>query len=809
MADFWHDLRMGARALRKQPGFAAIVAMTLALGIGVNTAVFSVVDAVLLRPPPFNRPDRLVEILQQDAKTPGVSFALRPEAFDVWRRQPEVFERVEGYSGSNLTLTGGMEPELLKAAAVSPGLFALLGVHPKLGRGFQEADAQLHNNHVTLVSETFWRTHLGARPDVIGQTLTLDDQRYTIIGVMPAKFRFPRSGAALWVPRPLPTGSAGTTSSRLSGIARLRDGTTLSAARGRLAAVGAHLARDRPDAEGWEVKLILLNETRVNPGSRDALLVLLGAVGFVLLLSCANAANLLLARASSRQGEVAVRMALGAGRGRLIRQLLAESLILAFLGGTVGVTLAWAGVGALARLVPSELTFLRMADIGMDPRVLAFTVAVTLLTSILTGLLPALRTSRPDLRLGLGGMSGATTADRSRTRLRHALVVGQVALSLVLLVGAGLMMRSFLRLSAEPPGFDPRSLIAANLTLPAQRYQTPAQRVEFFNRVKAILKSHPQVESVSVASGIPTEGGSVAFGSNLEIDGGPPRSEDAGIVLSFSRVDSIYFRTMRIPLLRGREFGEEDTVDIAPAVIVSEEMARRYWPNGNPVGSRMRFNREAGWGTVVGVAANVGGRPRGNEPGELRFYHALGQDKRRVGQQTLIVRTTSAPDALIATVKTAIHTVDKDQPVYRIDLVEARLSEALAEPRFYSVLLTSFASLTLLLLTMGIYGVMAHTVALRTRDIGIRMALGARRNDVLALILRRGLALTLSGIGLGIVASLSLSRVTAAILFGAPAADALTFAAVAFLLMVVALTACWIPAYRASGVDPLGALKHE
>jgi putative ABC transport system permease protein len=500
---------------------------------------------------------------------------------------------------------------------------------------------------------------------------------------------------------------------------------------------------------------------------------------------------------------------MGASRERLVRQMLTESLLLALLGGTLGVALSWAGVDALARLVPTELTFLRAADIDMDVRVLFFTLGVTLLTGIVSGLLPALGTSSPDLRQGLGVASGATTADRSQNRLRHALVVVEVALSLVLLVGASLMMRSFLRLSKEPPGFDPTRLIAANLTLPAQRYQTREQRDDFFNRVKAILKTHPGVESVSVASGIPTEGGSVAFDARVEIDGRPSEPRDGALVLPFSRVDSNYFKTMRIPLLRGREFGAEDVVDGAPAIIVNEEMARRYWPNEEPVGSRLRFDPEARWGTVVGVAANVGARQAGSVLSRMEFYYAISQDKRRSGSQTLIVRTTSDPDPLIATVKTAIHTVDKDQPVYRIDSVDTRLGEALAEPRFYLQLIAGFAGLTLLLVSMGLYGVMAHTVARRTRDIGIRMALGARRNDVLGLVLKRGLALTCSGVCAGIAASLSLSRAIEVILFGAPGLDPQTAATVALLLTAVALTACWIPALRATRIDPLVALKHE
>jgi len=809
LADLWQDLRYGARTLLKAPGFTLTVVATLALGIGINTAVYSVVDAVLFRPLPFAEPDRLAEILQQDSSRPYAYRGLRWEAFQEWRGQTKLFERVEAYRPRSFTLTGVGEPETVNTHAVSPGLFAALGVNPRLGRPFQATDGEPGADHVALISDSFWKKHFGGDPGAIGKTLTLNDQPYTVIGVMPPKFKFPYGKFQLWVPLALTPVDEQKRPNRFNAVARLRRDVALPTAQAALDVLGTRLAKEKPDPPGWGAKLSRLDERRVNPGPRRALLVLFGAVGFVLLLACANAANLMLARAANRQGEIAIRLAMGAGRWRLVRQLLTESMTLALLGGLLGVALAWWGVDLLAKFVPDELTFLSVNEISVERRVLFFTLGVTLLVGVGFGLLPALKSSRPDLQQALKGATGRATADRAQNRLRNTLVIAEVALSLVLLIGAGLMMRSFLRLASAPPGFDPNNLIAADLNLSPLRYQTLAQEEDFFDRLKTMIATIPGVESATVAIGAPPQGGGITFGLDIEVEGRAPEPPDPKLILPFNYADPNYFSALRIPILRGRAFSAEDAINAPPAMIINEEMARRYWPNENPVGKRIRFSKEGKWMTVVGVAGDVNlGKP-GDGFSRMEIYHPWSQQSQRASQITLIART--APDAseLIAAVKSGVRALDKDLPIYRINTVEELLSDALAEPRFYLFLFGCFAGLTLLLVSMGIYGVMAYSVAQRTREIGIRMALGADRWDVLKLAQKRGMSLALVGIGIGIAASIALSRLMAALLFGMPATDPATFAAVALLLTAVALLACYVPARRATNIDPLIALRDE
>jgi putative ABC transport system permease protein len=809
LADLWQDLRYCARTLLKTPGFTLTVVATLALGIGINTAVYSVVDAVLLRPLPFAEPDRLVEIWQQDSGRPYAYPGLRWEAFQEWRGQANLFERVEAYRQRSFTLTGVGEPETINTRAVSPGLFATLGVNPRLGRPFQATDGEPGADHVALISDSFWKKHFGGDPGALGKTLTLNDQPYTVIGVMPPKFKFPYGKFQLWVPLALTPVDDQKRPNRFTAVARLRGDVALPTAQAALDVLGTRLAKEKPDPRGWGAKLSRLDERRVNPGPRRSLLVLFGAVGFVLLLACANAANLTLSRAANRQGEIAIRLALGAGRWRLVRQLLTESMTLALLGGLLGVTLAWLGVDLLAKFTPEELTFLSVNEISVERRVLFFTLGVTLLAGVGFGLLPALKSSRPDLQQALKGATGKATADRAQNRLRNALVITEVALSLILLIGAGLMMRSFLRLASAPPGFDPNNLIAADLNLSPLRYQTLAQEEDFFDRLKTMTATIPGVESVTVAQGAPPKAGGITFNLDIEIEGRAPEPPDPKLILPFNYADPNYFRTLRIPILRGRAFGAEDTINAPLALIINEEMAHRYWPNENPVGRRIRFGKDDKWKTVVGVAGDVNlGKP-GDGFSRMEIYFPWSQQSQRASQITLIART--APDAgeLIAAVKSGVRALDKDQPIYRINTSEELLSDALAEPRFYLFLFGCFAGLTLLLVSMGIYGVMAYSVAQRTREIGIRMALGADRRDVLKLALKRGMSLALVGVGIGIAASIALSRLMTALLFGMPATDPATYAAVALLLTAVALLACYVPARRATNIDPLIALRDE
>ena len=800
------DLRYGIRILSKNPGFTFVVVVTLALGIGINTAVFSVADAVLFRPLPFAEPQQLVEIWQQQPGSDS-AYPLRWEAFQQWREQMEVFERVEAYSPRGFTLTGGKEPETIAAPAVSPGLFEMLGVSPQLGRLFQPEDAQ--PGRVILISDVFWHRYFGGDPDVIGKTLSLDDQLYTVAGVMPPKFKFPYGKFELWVPLALTPLNEMKQPNRFTAVARVRADVSLAAAQSRLDTISAQLSNDKPDPKGWGVQLKALESRRANSGPRRALLALLGAVALVMLLACANAANLLLSRAAMRRGEVAIRLALGAGRWRLLRQLLTESTSLALLSGAVGLLLAWWGIDLLTQLVPDELTFLSINEINLDQRVLLFTLALSLLTGVACGLLPALKSTRPDLQQALKGASKAATADRGHNRLRRGLVVAEIALSLVLLVGAGLMMRTFLRLSSVEPGFDPNNMIAATLSLPQQRYQTLAQEVDFFEQLKTRLLATPGVEEVTFAGGVPPQGGGIAFDMDVEIEGRPPEPFDSKQVLPFSHVDPNYFQTMRIRLLGGRTFGPEDTPTAPPVMIINEVMARHYWPNGDPIGQRLRFSKTGKWYTIVGVTGDVNlGKP-GMGYSTMEIYYPWSQETRRSGQRTLIARTTGEADKLIPAVKDGIWALDKDQPIYRINTVEALLSAALAEPRFYLLLLGVFAGITLLLVSLGIYGVVSYLVSQRRHEIGIRIALGAQTSDVLKLVLGDGLLLTLIGIGIGTLTTLALGRWIRNLLYEQSATDPLTFTLIALLLAALTMLACWVPARRATKVDPTVALRYE
>ncbi len=806
MQTLLQDLRYGIRILSKNPGFTFVVVVTLALGIGINTAVFSVADAVLFRPLPFAEPQQLVEIWQQQPGSDS-AYPLRWEAFQQWREQMEVFERVEAYSPRGFTLTGGKEPETIAAPAVSPGLFEMLGVSPQLGRLFQPEDAQ--PGRVILISDVFWHRYFGGDPDVIGKTLSLDDQLYTVVGVMPPKFKFPYGKFELWVPLALTPLNEMKQPNRFTAVARVRADVSLAAAQSRLDTISAQLSNDKPDPKGWGVQLKALESRRANSGPRRALLALLGAVALVMLLACANAANLLLSRAAMRRGEVAIRLALGAGRWRLLRQLLTESTSLALLSGAAGLLLAWWGIDLLTQLVPDELTFLSINEINLDQRVLLFTLALSLLTGVACGLLPALKSTRPDLQQALKGASKAATADRGHNRLRRGLVVVEIALSLVLLVGAGLMMRTFLRLSSVEPGFDPNNMIAATLSLPQQRYQTLAQEVDFFEQLKTRLLATAGVEEVTFAGGVPPQGGGIAFDMDVEIEGRSPEPFDSKQVLPFSHVDPNYFQTMRIRLLGGRTFGPEDTPTAPPVMIINEVMARHYWPNGDPIGQRLRFSKTGKWCTVVGVTGDVNlGKP-GIGYSTMEIYYPWSQETRRSGQRTLIARTTEEADKLIPAVKDGIWAIDKDQPIYRINTVEALLSDALAEPRFYLLLLGVFAGITLLLVSLGIYGVVSYLVSQRRHEIGIRIALGAQTSDVLKLVLGDGLLLTLIGIGIGTLTTLALGRWIRNLLYEQSATDPLTFTLIALLLAALTMLACWVPARRTTKVDPTVALRYE
>jgi putative ABC transport system permease protein len=661
-----------------------------------------------------------------------------------------------------------------------------------------------NGGRVIVLSDAYWRTRFGSAPDAVGRTIFLNDQPFRIVGVMPARFSFPYGRPTFWTPLDPAASESGNT--RVNAVGRLRSGLAVAAAQTVLDGVKA----PGPTLiEGGGLKLVPLDQHRVNPRPRKALLALLGAVGFVLLLACVNAANLLLVRASDRQGEIAIRLAMGAARGRIVRELLTEALVLAIAGGGLGVILAWIGIDGLAKLVASALTFLTVARIEMDPRVLLFTVGITVLTSIVFGLVPSLLASRFDLASALGLSAVRTTSDRGARRLRSGLVVVEVGLAMVLLVGASLMIRSFVKLSTEPLGFDPQNLVAADLSLPKHRYTSPEAQRQFFDSLKERVASIPGVSGVAIAAGIPPSGGGMQFDLEIEVEGRAVKPKDLELILPFSRVDTDYFRTMKIPMVRGRGFVVEDGDEGQSNVIVNAAMARSYWPNEDPVGSRIRLSKTGKWMTVVGVAGDVKIGAAGSGFSDMAVYYPFNRTGGRGGQYTIVARTTADPSPTVVALRTLVRALDKDQPILRLDTVESRFSESLAEPRFYARLLTCFAALSVLLMAIGIYGVMAHSVAQRTREIGIRVALGALRKDVMSLVLARGLLLAGAGIASGIMAATWLSRAMASFLFGASASDAPSLTIASLIMIATALAACWIPASRAARVEPIVALRQE
>jgi putative ABC transport system permease protein len=807
MESLWQDLRYGARVLFKQPGFMVAVVLTLALGIGTNTAIFSIIDAVIWRPLPFAQPDRLVTLWSETADGRSSYPGMTVETALEWHNHKQIFEQVEGYTNRSFVLTGGAEPEQLVAMGVSPGLFPLLGVRPQMGRSFIETDAEPGNNRIAIISHALWQKHFGADQSAIGKSLTLNDQPYTVVGVMPQSFVFPRPRFQLWVPLSLNPTTEAERQGRVEVLTRLRPGLTLPAAQTEARAVVQRLNQERPTRRGWGMQLHRLDETRINPGPRRAMLLLFGAVGFVLLIACANAANLLLARSAMRGREIAIRAALGAGRWRLVRQLLIESFILAALGGICGVLLAQIGVDLISKLAPQALTFLSINNFTIDRRVLIFTLTVSCLTGLICGLMPALKASRPDLNWALKGVTRTATADRPQQRLRQALIVAEVAISFVLLIGAGLMIRSFLRLSHVSPGFEIRNLLTLSLNLPSRLYPTIDHQRNFLAQVQQRIAAVPGVEGVTVATGIPPRGGGFSFNVEVEVEGRSIDKLDPKHFLPFNSVAPNYFQVLRIPFLRGRTFEPQDVPSTPRVIIINDQMANKYWPNDDPIGKRIRFYKESPWMTVVGVVGDVKAMGLSDENGGFEYYTSSTQDKQPGGQQTLVVRTLAEPASLAPAIKAQVWAIDNKQAFYTVSTAEEMLDESLAESRFYLLLMAIFAGSAIVLAALGLYGVISYTVTQRTSEIGIRIALGARPNDVLKLVIGQALALTLIGVGLGLAAAFWLTRLLSSLLFNISVTDPVTFVAIGFLMIIVALIACYLPARRAARVDPLVALR--
>jgi len=800
----WLDVRYAARMLRKNPGFTAIVVITLALGIGVNTAIFSLVDGILLRPLPFEQPDRLVRLVQSQRQIGLESWNLSQATFTSLRDNTHSLEVVAAYSTSGANLTGDGDPERVSIGTVSADFFKVLGLQPALGRTFRAGEDTPGNNGVCVISFGFWQRRFAGDPNIIGNSLNLSSTPIEVVGVMPAGFSFPRPEIEIWIPLALnPTRTAPYF---LKAIARLAPGVSPSEAETETTGVLWNYARQHPDTsenrvpldQGSALKTIVTPLKEVMVGStQKPLLILLCAVGLVLLIACANVANLLLARATSRVREIAVRFALGATPSRVARQLLTESLVLALIGGAGGVMLAWLGVRMLGRMPTDGIP--RIEAVTVDGRVLAFTAGLAVLTGLLFGLMPALRAYRMGMVAAMheGGRGG--TASR---RSNSALVAAQFALSFVLLIGAGLLLKSFQRLQSVELGFNPEKLLTMVVSLPSRKYSKPEQSIQFCDSLIDRLRSLPGVRAAGLTTNIPFVGDDNT--DNFIVEGRDPGGE--GVQVQLLAMTPGHLQAMGIPLLRGRDFLETDKSDSQPVAIVDETLARMYWADGDALGKRVETTGDMQWMTIVGV---VGGIKQDGFAEKLQphIYAPLAQSPTLVAK--LVVRTEGAPNPTIAAIRSAVSGLDPDIPVYSIRSMNDVMARTLNSQRLTNLLLTSFSVLALVLAAVGIYGTMSLYVGSRKNEFGIRLALGAQPRVLLRLVLREGMLLIAAGIGIGVGGALLLTRAMTSLLFEVSPTDPVVFTGVPLLLVFVALAACFVPARRASRVDPMVALRCE
>jgi putative ABC transport system permease protein len=806
MGTLWQDLRYGFRMLAKSPGFTFVAVLALALGIGANSAIFSVVNTVLLQPLPFEQPEQLVRVYTTVPRRNLTAGPVSYLTFADFRAQNAQFEYVTAFSDTSATLAGRDEPEQIDGIVASGDFFKVLGAQAALGRTFtteeERPDAQ-----VVVISDGLWKRRFGGDAQIVGQSVTLNGEAVTIIGIMPEGFTFPidRERVDFWSPiDPTSEENRQRGSSYLNVVARLRDGATLQQAQAEADAVAARLATEYADTNaGRSFTLISMHEDLVGD-LRPALLVLLGAVAFVLLIACANVANLMLARASSRHKEIAIRTAMGASRWRIVRQLVTESLLLSLAGGALGLLIALWGVDLLVASIPSDMP--RVSEIGLDRRVLAFTAVISMLTGFLFGLVPALQVSKPDLNEGLKEGGRGSTEGARRNRVRGALVVLEVALSLVLLVGAGLLMRSFVELREVKAGFDPSGVLTASVSLPDSKYGEEATQAEFFRRVLENLSARPGVHAASAVLPLPLSGSAMMNG--LSIEGRPPAAPGERLTTHTRITSPEYFRAMNIPVVKGRALDERDSKDAPKVVVVNETFARKYFPGEEAIGKRVEITvAEDMSGEIVGIVGDVKHRSLDAAP-DPEAYVSYRQVPS--GYMVLVLKGDGqSAAALTSTLREAVRQVDAGQALAEIRTMEQLVSNSVARRRFNMLLLGVFAGVALALAAIGIFGVMNYTVTQRTHELGIRIALGAQTKDVLRLVVGQGMTLIVIGVVVGLAASFALTRLMQSLLYSVSATDPLTFAGVALVLASVALLACYIPARRATRVDPMVALRYE
>jgi predicted permease len=806
MDDVSRDVRFALRTLRKSPAFALIAVLCLALGIGANAAIFSVVDAVLLSPLPYSEPARLARLFETMPARDGMRGSVSWANYLEWSEQMKGFSGLAAYTIQSKNLSGAEGAERLEAVASTANLFDVLGVQPRLGRGFLPEEGARGAAPVVVLREGLWQRRFAANPSIVGQTLTLDGQPYTVIGVMPEKVRFPAASQVdIFIPLARP---ADVNEQRgyhfLSVVGRLSEGVTLEAASSELRQVARRLEEAYPQHQTGRSALAVPLAESVVGRVRPALLMLLGAVGLVLLIACANVANLLLARAASRRQEVAIRLALGASRARIIRQMLVEGLLLSLGGALLGLLLAVWGLSALETLVQSALPL--VGGIPLHGRVFAFLLLVATGSAVLFGLVPALQATRGDLRSGLTGAGMRAPGSGSHQRFRSGLVVAEIALSLILLVGAGLLMRDFVTLLNTEPGLDASNVLTAHLPVPAGKYAGDQLGPRLLEQVLERTRNLPGVKSAGFINVLPIQ--RAGLNGSYTVDGEPPPAQGQEPMAEWRFTSPEFFRSLGIPLLAGRDFTDQDGREKELVIIINQALARRHFPGQSAVGRRISLNNETA--TIVGVVGDVRQAGLDREPlAEIHLPYNHFRFGEWIDDVTLVVKTHVSPTSMTAVLRETVRSVDADQPLYQVLTMEEVIGGSVAARRLNLMLLGTFALIALVLATAGLYGVISYLVAQRTREIGIRVALGARTRDVVWLVMRQGGRLTAVGIAVGIAGALGLSRVMESLLYGVSPRDPLTLGALAAFLGGVALMATWLPARRAARVDPVIAIKSE
>jgi len=808
------SLKFALRHLAKSPGFTSVAVIIMALGIGANTAIFSVVHSVLMEPLPFSQPDRLVRLwhVPPQSSFPGVTrFAISAANFLDWQKQNTVFEGMALYTGGGYDITGQGKPQSIRAGKVTANFFSVLGVQPIHGRVFTPAEDQPGKDHELVLTYKLWQSRFASDPKAVGRTITIDGTPYVIVGIMGPKMVLP-DWAEVWVPMGMTAQEAAVRGEHhFLSIARLKPGVTVEQAQAEMNTVSQRLAQAYPtDDKGWGASVSLLRDDMVGD-VRPALLMMLGAVAFVLLIACANVANLLFARTFARRKEIAIRSALGANRARVVLPLLLESVLISLAGGAVGLITAHYGIELLLKFFADKLP--RMGAIGLNGPVLLFTLGLSLLTGLLAGLLPALNMTRGDVNEALKQGLGRTDADGGSGKTRSALVVIEVAASLVLLIGAGLMVRSLWNLQNENPGFDPHNVLTASLEVPRGQFTTPLQESQFFSEVLARIRALPGVVSAGAVDSLPLEGGS---NQPVAVEGKPvlPMAEQPEV--SVRVIEPSYFQSMRIPLLEGRDVANSDTAAAPAVVVVSKALARQFWGDESPIGKHLTLTFAPDKvRTVVGVVGDVRQNGLDDSSGIPSLYWPaaqVGNSAMRAWEafgMTLVVRTSTNPESLGPALTAAVSQVNGNIPVDQVMSLEAFVDSTLTQHSFNMQLLTIFGALALLLCAIGIYSVLAYSVKRRMREIGLRMAFGAKMRDVAVLMIVQGLKPTFIGIGLGLAVAFALSRVVSSIVYGVSARDFTTFAVVTVVLIVVSFAASVIPALRATRIDPLAVLREE